>query len=116
MEQPQEPHTGGSSFAVLGQPIRQPAEESKLQIHKVTLMPSRAPQLPLPQLNSEKWVLAEDASLPQGAPFPFLTPAILVPCPPNQAPSAHLATQPLVDPAQGVEKREEGREEWEGGG
>lgn len=79
-------------------------------------MPSRAPQLPLPQLNSEKWVLAEDASLPQGAPFPFLTPAILVPCPPNQAPSAHLATQPLVDPAQGVEKREEGREEWEGGG
>lgn len=29
---------------------------------------------------------------------------------------SQLATQPLVDPAQGVEKREEGREEWEGGG
>lgn len=43
MGRAQEPHTGESSYGVLVQSAQQPAEETAVQIWKLTLMCSRAP-------------------------------------------------------------------------
>lgn len=77
-----------------------------VQIWKVTSMPSGAPRLPVPCQTQKRGFDKTGLLSPRGA-LPW-NPVIL-------APSTHLATQSFVDPAQGVKKRQEGREEWEGG-
>lgn len=116
MEQPRGPCIEGSSSGHLGQPIWQPAEEKQVCLELEDNFDTFwGAALTLAKLK-RKGCWKKRPPFPKGCPPPrFLTPTVLaLSGSPNQMPSTHLATEPLVDPAQGVEKREQGCEEWEG--